>query len=414
MCNLAYAAADSVPLQANGAGAIADELEDLQLGGSNASGAATPSPTAIAAARGAIDLPALAAPLLLQRSPAARTLYWKLLLAPLPPLHAGSGIAARQPEQQRLQHLHSWLALQLRCGRPVAASTGSAFVEGPVSLRMAVNGDGAVTATADLATCVVSPNSTGGCSGALSGASGIILAVPGGSAAASPQQLQQQLQQWSSAAVPLPTLLVAGTDAAAQLWQEAASASHLPPGGPVLVVSVVSVQEELAAAAISSAATHSAWGSAQQGTGAAPATYSRQRLVQGLRWVAAHSPPQPMLKVRCWGPPSACVQPALPLRNPGNRLGLELREHPILMFADRTGRSAGSRRTGSDQRAPAALPGRCCRGPGSRNAALRRAEAGPGSVGASGRVSMACLCLLFADAMPAFNAVCSILYQISI
>jgi hypothetical protein len=65
---------------------------------------------------GAIDLPALAAPLLLQRSPAARTLYWKLLLAPLPPLHAGSGIAARQPEQQRLHHLHSWLALQLRCG----------------------------------------------------------------------------------------------------------------------------------------------------------------------------------------------------------------------------------------------------------------------------------------------------------
>ena len=295
MCHLTYVLVlSAAPLQASGAAAMADELEDLQLGGGNDAGAAAHSAAAVAAARGAIDLPALAAPLLLQRSPAARTLYWKLLLAPLPPLHAGSGIAARQPEQQRLHHLHSWLALQLRCGRPVAASSGSAFVEGPVSLRMAANGGGAATATADLATCVAAPNSTGGGSVALAGASGVILAVTGG-AAASPQKLQQQMQQWSSAAVPLPTLLVAGTDTAAQQWQEAVSASRLPSGGPVLVISV---QEELAAEAVSPATTQKAWGSPQQGAGAAPATYSRQRLVQGLRWVAAHSPAQPILKVR--------------------------------------------------------------------------------------------------------------------
>ena len=295
---------------------MADELEDLQLGGSDAAGAAAAhSPRAIAAARGAIDLPALAAPLLLQRSPAARTLYWKLLLAPLPPRHAGSGGGPRQPEQQRLQHLHSWLALQLRCGRPVAAASGSAFVEGPVNLRVTANGGGTGTGSADLATCVATPHSTGSGSGALAGASGIILAVPGGAAAA-PQQLHQQLEQWSSAAVPLPTLLVAGTDAAAQLWQEAASAGSLSLAGPVLVISV---QEELAgAAAVSSSPSQTAWGSPHQGTGAAPA-HSRQRLVQGLRWVAAHSPPQPMLKVRSAGKPPVlpvCSQPALPRRQP--------------------------------------------------------------------------------------------------
>ena len=265
-----------------------DHPQDLssmgQWPGSSAAALAPP------AANQAIDLAALAAPLLLQRSPAARSLYWKVLLAPPPILHASSRLWG--PEQQRLQHLHGWLALQLQRGRLVPAASGSAYVEGPLPLRI---GDGtAAEVVAELATCLASPDSsTQHCgTAALAGASGIVMALP--AARSGHREVQQRLPLPSSMAARLPVLLVAGTDAAAQHWQQEIAACRLPLTGPVKVISVEegAAAQQLSAAA---AASSSTWQAAAE-----PAAYSRQRLVAGLRWLAAHSPPQPVLKVSRW------------------------------------------------------------------------------------------------------------------
>ena len=260
---------------------------------------------AAAAARNAIDLPALAAPLLLQRSPAVHTLYWKLLLAPPPVLHASSLMWG--PDQQRLQHLHSWLTLQLHCGRPCATASGCTYVEGPLPLRLGgSNGSAAAETVAELATCVACPDTgTQHCgSAALAGASGIVLALPSGRGGH--RELQQRLPLPSSMAAWLPTLLVAATDAAAQHWEQEIAANRLALTGPV---KVVSVQDDAAAGSPGQMAA------ANSGTpvNVAPTAYSRQRLVQGLRWLAAHSPPQPPLKVRPGGQ-SACREALLTQR----------------------------------------------------------------------------------------------------
>lgn len=261
-----------------------DEFVSLSNAGELPNGMQAPTATAATAAKGPIDLPALAAPLLLQRSPAARTLYWKVLLAPPPVLHASSLLWG--PEQQRLQHLHSWLSLQLHCGRPVQAASGSAYVEGPLALR--IDGGAAAEVVAELATCLSCPDSSTQHCGttALAGASGILMAVPAGRSGH--RELQQRLPLPSSMAARLPTLLVASTHAAAQHWEAEIAASRLAFTGPV---QVMSVQDGVAAAA--------AFGSSAAGQAAEPTAYSRQRLVQGLRWLAAHSPPQPVLKVGC-------------------------------------------------------------------------------------------------------------------
>lgn len=241
------------------------------------------------ASKPAIDLAALAAPLLLQRSLAARSLYWKILLAPPPVLHASSRLWG--PEQQRLQHLHSWLALQLQRGRLLQAASGSAYVEGPLALRIGTAD--AADVVAELSTCLAVPDSrTQHCgSAALAGASGIVLALP--TSRAGHREVQQRLPLPSSMAARLPVLLVAATDVAAQHWREEIAASRLAFTGPVQVVSV----EEGAqgAAWLSAAATA---GSSSGELAVEPAAYSQQRLIEGLRWLAAHSPPQPVLKVR--------------------------------------------------------------------------------------------------------------------
>lgn len=272
-------------------GAAADEFVALSDGAELPNGLQQAS-AAAAASRVAIDLPALAAPLLLQRSPAARALYWKVLLAPPPVLHASSLLWG--PDQQRLQHLHSWLSLQLHCGRPVGAPSGSAYVEGPLPLRIGSGNGAAAEAVAELATCVACPDTTTQHCGlaALAGASGIILALPTGRTGH--RELQQRLPLSSSMAARLPTLLVAATDASAQHWEQEIGANRLALTGPVQVVSV----QEGAAANGSGSPGQAASGNGSPPAPPVPTAYSRQRLVQGLRWLAAHSPPQPSLKVR--------------------------------------------------------------------------------------------------------------------
>ena len=262
-------------------------------------GAALPNgtQTAAPAALGAIDLPALAAPLLLQRSPAVRALYWKVLLAPPPVLHASSLLWG--PEQQHLQHLHHWLLLQLHCGRPVHAGSGSAYVEGPMALRI---GSGATAEfVAELTTCLACPDTSAQHCGttALAGASGIIMALP--ASRTGHRELQQRLPLPSSMAARLPTLLVAASDAAAQHWEQEIAAGRLTFTGPVQVVSVQDAAQPAPGNAGQPPASNSQRSSSSShnmqlaGNGL---EYSRQRLVQGLRWLVAHSPPQPVLKVR--------------------------------------------------------------------------------------------------------------------
>lgn len=267
---------------------MASDLEGLQLGGTEPeAGIGAQQATAAAAARAAIDLPSLAAPLLLQRSPAARTLYWKLLLAPVPAANtAGDGAAG---ERLRLQQLQSWLALQLHCKRLVAASSGSACAEGPLALQFPSNGGGREPVAAELTVCVVSPaSSSSGAGGiAVAGASGIVLAVSGAPSSGAAQHLHQWLPPPSCAALQLPLLLVAASDAAAQQWQQAVTASSAALPGPVHVLSV----QDVAAPAPQGAPA----GAQQRGR---PVAFSKQRLVQGLRWLAAHAPRQPVLKVR--------------------------------------------------------------------------------------------------------------------
>lgn len=278
--------------QASAAGYTSDFVA---LSDSSEPPAGLPSWDAAAAARRAIDLPALAAPLLLQRSPAAHTLYWKLLLAPPPVLHASSLLWG--PDQQRLQHLHGWLTLQLHCGRPCATASCCTYVEGPLPLRLGGgNGGPAAETVAELATCVACPDTgTQHCgSAALAGASGIVLALPSGRGGH--RELQQRLPLPSSMAARLPILLVAATDAAAQHWEQEIGGNRLALTGPV---KVVSVQGEAAPGSPGQVAAASGGAQAE----AASTAYSRQRLVQGLRWLAAHSPPQPPLKVRCGTPP---------------------------------------------------------------------------------------------------------------
>ena len=257
----------------------------------------------------------MAAALLLQRSPAARTLYWKVVLAPLPE-HAGGGGGggawqAGQHNQQLQHHLHSWLALQLQCGRPVGAACGSAFVEGPLPLHAAAagggddGGSGRSSAVAELSTCVAVPASGSGSSvwaSALAGASGVVVALPTGPIidAGVVQQVQQWLPQRPGpgpGAEALPALLVAASDAAAEQWQQQLSSSGSCCDGPVQVLSVQEVASGAAAAVDALVGSSNGSCNGIDSSSAAHPRFSRQQLVRGLRWLAAQAPPQPMLRV---------------------------------------------------------------------------------------------------------------------
>ena len=221
----------------------------------------------------AIDLASLAAKLLLQRNAAAPTLYWKLVLAPLP-----SG-DARVSEQR----LHNWLALQLQHGRPVTSPAGSVFVEGPVALWTCGRSRSAVAA--ELAVCLASPDGSGArCADALSGASGIVAVA---SISTDVHGLLRQLQP-SNAAVLLPVLLVAASDEVAQHWQQQFAGMRALSDAPIHVVSVQGPDADVDGDVRSSA---------KQLPGRSTA-FSRLPLVKGLQWLAAHSPTQPTLNVR--------------------------------------------------------------------------------------------------------------------
>ena len=114
-------AAASSPVAEQAAQHAQDQLQAGQQG------AARPQQAQQAKQQG-LDLPSLIAPLLVQRSPSADALYWKVVLL-------GTAGAAQQAQQQ-LSVLGRWLALQLSRGRLVGSPAGSAYVEGPVTLQV--------------------------------------------------------------------------------------------------------------------------------------------------------------------------------------------------------------------------------------------------------------------------------------
>ncbi len=273
---------------------MASELEDLRLDGGEAAvcqSAVGSQQTAATQGRGAIDLAALAAPLLLQRSPAARNLYWKIVLAPVAWCASGDSSA----KWQALYHLHSWLALQLQCGRPApTADPGTVYVEGPVPLQVPASRSRRLAA-GELTVCLASPSGSNAgisaASTALAGASGVIMAVTGSGAD------EISMQQWQPllSKMRIPILLVAGNEAAAQQWRQAVAAGRVPFPGPV---QVSCVQEGATAGSCSSGQASNKSGSSTH-TGGVASSYSRQQLLQGLRWLGAQAPPQPVLKVGC-------------------------------------------------------------------------------------------------------------------
>jgi hypothetical protein len=244
---------------------------DLDLGG--------------AAPRGALDLPRLVAPLLLLRSPAAQSLFWKVAVVGGGGGGEGSGGGGGAPALQR--SLLRWLGVQLSGGRVAASPSGAAHLQGPVSLS--VNG---AAGAAELLTCVALPPAAAAGpppagSAALAGAAGVILATAAPGAASAVAEVLRALPA-GAPPVPLLVLVVAAAAAAAAaagaqaddgaaLPQLQASVERLAPGRAVRVMSVSDARAPSASPA--------------------GAPFSAPALVQGLRWLAGNAPPQPALSV---------------------------------------------------------------------------------------------------------------------
>ncbi|GAB4823215.1 hypothetical protein N2152v2_010261 [Parachlorella kessleri] len=318
-------------------------------------GAAGPQQAQQAKQQG-LDLPSLVAPLLVQRSPSADPLYWKVVLL-------GTAAAAGTAQHQ-LSVLGRWLAQQLSRGRLVGSPAGRAYVEGPITLQVG-SGSGP-----RLSTCVVQPHALNALSdphsgpstlsAAVAGASAIIVPVEpllgpangrlpyqdghiphgfgqsnggssssmshvglsfvdgfgSGAASAKLEPLWQVLGALPQG-IRVPVLLVAPDLPAAQQWQELVRqqqqqgrlsgrvGSSSSRGGPLLHVVSASAQQQPHKAGTSldgsGPANNSGIGppfanGASSGVEAAT-SFSVQQLVQGLRWLAARAPQQPVLEV---------------------------------------------------------------------------------------------------------------------
>lgn len=229
------------------------------------------------AQRAALDLPALLAPLLAQRSPHTQALLWKVVLAAAGGGHSPNTIVAQQHTEQRA--LLQWLRLQLSGGSVAPSPSGSVHVQGPVSLSA-----GGATLDQELTTCVHLPAMTStplppppraGAS-ALAGASAVIVAAPPG---ASANCVQSVLQALPPLAPRLPVLvLLPGAEAAAAGELQSAIVEQ-QAGGAQRLVHVISIS------------------AAQRPAASRSAVYSTQELVQGLRWLAGNAPPQPALSI---------------------------------------------------------------------------------------------------------------------
>ena len=223
--------------------------------------------------RGALDLAPLLAPLLAQRNPETRSFIWKVAVL-------ASNQESNMPTSNGTltSHLLRWLHLKLSCGRIAAsAAMGSVYVDGPIEIELRRGSGGSLksSAAASLMTCVsVSPPSQNISSAgkALAGASGIIIAAADGENTAM-KTISELTAVLPPAAPALPVLLVATSDDQAQIWRSTWQ-THCPHY-PSHAISVVSANNSSSTGMV----------------------YSRTQLVQGLRWLGARSPIQPVLSV---------------------------------------------------------------------------------------------------------------------
>jgi hypothetical protein len=222
---------------------------------------------AAAASSEATNLASVAAQLLSQRNPGASALYWKLVLMPQQRKHNSNLVHVEE-----LQHLHSWLALQLQQGQHAEQPSCAALEQ--------VNLIPQTTLSAkfmpNVATwCALPDHSIASHMAAGAGASGLVYAAPSNLDRCHWHWISQP--SWS-ASTDLPVLLVVASDAAARAWRQDINRSGSPFRGSV---HVLSVQGFCAADSNSQQRVQ---------------PYDRQRLLYGLKWLAAHSPPQPNLK----------------------------------------------------------------------------------------------------------------------
>lgn len=236
--------------------------------------------------RGAQDLASSIAPFLAQNNPGVRSLFWKAAV-----LGSSSGGGSRSTgatatsSSSSSDSLLRWLQLQLSCGKLSSASSGSTYVDGPVEIELRHGHD--ALGTAVLKTCTAMPpaisfsstsstsssnNSRSLYKSALAGASGVIFAASGDETAAA--LFARNLVAALPAAAPaVPVLLVAAGEEQAQLWLH----TWLETLGSTLYNAKVH--------AISVSTSENSL------------IYSKTQLAQGLRWLAASAPPQPVLAV---------------------------------------------------------------------------------------------------------------------
>jgi len=232
--------------------------------------------------RGALDLASLIASLLAQNNPGVQTLFWKVAVLGSS-LGSGSSKSTEGPTPTSSDSLLRWLQLQLSCGKLSSTSSGSIHVDGPVEIELRRGYD--PLGSAVLKTCTAMPpaSSFSGSSAssnissssyksALAGASGIVLAASGDEKAAA-LSARNLVAALPAAAPAVPVLLIAAGEEQAQLWlhtwlETLGSTLH---NAKVHAISVSTNENSL--------------------------IYSKTQLAQGLRWLAARAPPQPVLAV---------------------------------------------------------------------------------------------------------------------
>lgn len=210
-----------------------------------------------------LDMCSVVAPLLAQRTPSAQHLMWKVAVLDL------TGPTAPSDRQ-----LVQWLRYSLGSGQLVASPSGTAYVSGPSPLSPIPG-----TEATAMSICAALPSTDAGvASWALAGTSAIVVPATGkGSGAATVAAAQQVLgnlaKRLPSGAPAVPILFAGTREEDATAWAEAWQG--VAPGHPCHAMSL-----------------------ALSGTsGAKLEPLSRQTLVQGVRWLAANSPPQPSFRI---------------------------------------------------------------------------------------------------------------------
>ncbi|KAH7619748.1 putative SAC3 family protein B [Nannochloris sp. 'desiccata'] len=237
--------------------------------------------------RGALDLASLVAPLLAQNNPGVQSLFWKAaVLGSSSSSSIGGGGGDRSigtgTTTLTSDSLLKWLQLQLSCGKVTSSSSGSVYVDGPVEVELRRGYDALGTAVLKTCTSIVSPanslsrvssdGSTSLYKSSLAGASGVIIAASGDEAAAG-LSARNLVAALPAAAPAVPVLIVAAGEQQAQLW--------------------LHTWLETLGSRLHNAKVHAIIVSTSENG----LIYSKTQLAQGLRWLAARAPPQPVLAV---------------------------------------------------------------------------------------------------------------------